>query len=352
MSISEMKKEIYGGITIRPSQAVCLICSLGKNPYGSDNNELKKILNVIEKKPDIPITLRCDAGDIFRFQDIKNNDLYERKKDLDILQKIDLFPGVTLPARIIFIRILNRIRTLEGICISNGKSLCTDAEGRYYEKSRRFQLSVIVQYCNEFSKSIEAQKAITKGIKVIIPPRTIKDLETSKQESLSAMYKAKHSGIRVRPHLLLCAICQFGAGVKPKEAFDNLPELLHLIIQEPDIKITLVEGADWMMCAPCPSWTKEHSCVHSLGKCGLSNQLRDMRLLQKLNLTYGTTLKAGEIYNMILEKIPSTVEICRFDNFSSSLWHSGCGKRKTNSPDYEKGRKKLIKILKSGSVKK
>jgi len=28
------------------------------------------------------------------------------------------------------------------------------------------------------------------------------------------------------------------------------------------------------------------------------------------------------------------------------MWHSGCGKRKTNSPDYEKGRKKLMNKLK------
>ena len=76
------------------------------------------------------------------------------------------------------------------------------------------------------------------------------------------------------------------------QAFDNLPELLTLIIKQDDVRITLVEGADWMMCAPCPSWTKENYCVHSLGKCGLSNQLRDMRAVSYTHLTLPTTYSA------------------------------------------------------------
>ncbi|MCX7705319.1 MAG: hypothetical protein N2115_03555 [bacterium] len=337
---------MYEGITIRPSQALCLICWLGKNPAGPEPAELEKILKLIEKNPDIPITLRCNAGDIFSFQDIKGGKLFERKMDLDVLQKMDLPPGATLPARILFIRILNRIKTLKKICWFDGRPLCMNADKKYYEKARKMQLSLIVQYCDEFSKSIGAQQAKKQGIRIIIPPRTVDDLEKSKRDSLDAMYRARHTGIKVRPHLLLCALCQFGTGVKPGQAYDNLPELLQLVIKEPDIKIKLVEGADWMMCGPCPSWTKENSCVHSLGKCGLSNQLRDMRVLQKLGFNYGDTVEGWKLYFLIFEKIPSTVEICRFDNPSTSMWHSGCGKRRKNSPEYEKGRKKLIELLK------
>ncbi len=267
------------------------------------------------------------------------------------MQKLDLPPGITLTARILFIRILNRIKTLKNICFCDGKPLCEDAEKGYYEKSRKTQLSLIVQYCNEFSRSMAAEQAREKKIRIILPPRTTVDLKKSKQESLKAMYRAKNTGIKTRPHLLLCAVCQYGSGVKPGEAFDNLPELLELVKKTPDTRITLVEAADWMMCAPCPSWTEENYCVHSLGKCGLSNQLRDMRVLQKTGLDYGATIKARSLYSIILKKIPSTLEICRFDNPSTSMWHSGCGKRRTNSPDYEKGRKKLMKDLKIGNKK-
>lgn len=335
-------------IIIQPSQALCLVCSLGKNPEGPERSELEKILKMVEKDPDIPVTLRCKAGDIFSFQDIKeNNQTWKRKMELDILQKLDLAPGTTLTARILFIRIFTRIKTLKNICIFDGKPICADAIQKYYEKSRKTQISFTVLYCNEFSKSIVAQQAKNKGIRIIIPPRTVEDMEKSKKESLKAMYLAKNTGIRVRPHMLLCSVCQYGAGVKPNQAYDNLPELIELIKKEPETKITLVENADWMMCAPCPSWTKANSCVHSLGKCGLPNQLRDMRLLQEIGLDYNTTLPAKKLYTMILEKISSTLQICRFDNPSTSMWHSGCGKRKTNSPDYERGRKMLLKELKS-----
>ncbi len=61
---------MYGGITIRPSQALCLVCSLGKNPAEPSADDLKKILEMVEKNPDIPVTLRCKAGDVFSFQDV------------------------------------------------------------------------------------------------------------------------------------------------------------------------------------------------------------------------------------------------------------------------------------------
>ncbi|MCM8789011.1 MAG: hypothetical protein NC907_04405 [Candidatus Omnitrophica bacterium] len=339
---------MYDGITIRPSDALCLICHLGKNPEGPADARLKKILEKIEKNPDIPISLRCKAGDIFSFQDVRDSDecLATIKRDLDILQKLDLPPGITLTARILFIRIFNKIRNLSGICFLDEKPLCENASKRYYEKSRKMQLSLTALYCNEISKSVAAQQARRQGIRIIIPPRTPDDIEKSKRESLKAMYEAKKTGIKTRPHILLCALCQYGSGVKPSQAYDNLPEMLQLILKEPDVKITLVEGADWMMCGPCPSWTRENNCVHSLGKGGLSNQLRDMRVLQRLGIDYGVTMNARALYRLILEKIPSTLKICRFDNSSTSLWHSGCGKRKVNSPEYEKGRKKLMKILK------
>ena len=336
---------MYGGITIKPSDSLCLICHLGKSPDGPFEARLKKILERVEKKPDIPVTLRCKAGDIFSFQDLKGEkSTGTRKRDLEILQKLDLSPGVTLTARILFIRIFHKIRNLNGICLFDGKPLCENAAKGYYEKSRKTQLSLTALYCNELSKSIASHKARKQGIRIIIPPRTPDDIEKSKRESLKAMYEAKKTGIKTRPHILLCAVCQYGGGVKPSQAYDNLPEMLQLILRQPDVKITLVEGADWMMCGPCPS-RAENKCVHSLGKGGLSNQLRDMRVLQRLGLDYGVTMNALALYRMILEKIPSTLQICRFDNPSTSMWHSGCGKRRVNSPDYERGREKLMKIM-------
>ncbi|MGB9641835.1 MAG: hypothetical protein ACPL3Q_01365 [Candidatus Ratteibacteria bacterium] len=336
-----MKKGIYGGITLSPQQPLCLLCYLGKNPEKIEEPLLNEIFSVIEKKPDIPVTLRCHAGDVFSFQDIKENyTLSTRRKNLEILQKLDLFPGITITARILFIRILHRITTVKDICFD-----CDFAIKKYYERARKQQLSLIVEHCGQFGKSILAEKAKKKNIKIIIPPRTLEDLMKSKQKSLDAMYQAKNEGIRVRPHILLCSICQYGAGAKPTEVYDNLPELLALVLKETDVKITLVEGADWMMCGPCPSKTEENFCVHAFGKCGLPSQLRDMRVLETLGLDYGMTIDARTLYKKIIEKIPSTLLICRFDNPQTSMWHSGCGQRTENNPDYVKGRRKLMAKL-------
>ncbi|MGC8805217.1 MAG: hypothetical protein ACP5QD_04710, partial [Candidatus Ratteibacteria bacterium] len=51
------------------------------------------------------------------------------------------------------------------------------------------------------------------------------------------------------------------------------------------------------------------------------------------------------LYKKIIEKIPSTLLICRFDNPQTSMWHSGCGQRTENNPDYVKGRRKLMAKL-------
>ncbi|MCM8760425.1 MAG: DUF1284 domain-containing protein [Candidatus Omnitrophica bacterium] len=337
---------MYGGIIVSPSEALCLICQLGKEPDGPSDSRLKEILQAVGKNPDIPVTLRCKAGDIFSFQDLEGEkSLSTRRRDLEILRKLDIPPGITLTARILFIRILKRIRNLKNICFFNGKVLCENATKRYYEKSRMTQLSFTTLSCGEYGKSIASQEAKRQGIRIVISPRTPEDLERGKKESLKAMYDAKKTGIRSRPHILLCAVCQYGRNVQPGQAYDNLPEMIRLILKEPDVKITLVEGADWMMCGPCPSWTKENNCVNVFGRNGLSNQLRDMRVLQILGLDYGTTMNGRELYRLIFEKISSTLQTCRIENLPNSMWHDGCGKRKVSHPGYEKARKELMKIL-------
>ena len=80
------------------------------------------MLAAVEANPDVPITLRCNAGSIFGYQDpgaeedTPEGADYNMKRDLDVLQKIDLAPGSTLPARVLFKRLWERIPTVEGIC--------------------------------------------------------------------------------------------------------------------------------------------------------------------------------------------------------------------------------------------
>ena len=174
--------------------------------------------------------------------------------------------------------------------------------------------------------------------------RTVRTYPPSTWRTAPVMYEAE--AIPVRPHILICAVCQYGGGVRPPFKADNLPELLQLMLRKPDTRITLAEGADWMMCAPCPNRAPRlNACVNVKGIGGLTNQLRDVRTLQKLGLTYGATMNARELYKRILERIPSTLEICRLDSPTPSVWWDPCGEMTTNKEEYEKGREMLMKEL-------
>jgi hypothetical protein len=65
-------------------------------------------------------------------------------------------------------------------------------------------------------------------------------------------------------------------------------------------------------------------------------------MLQKLDLKYGATMNARELYELIFDRICSTVDICRFDSPNPSVWWDGCGARTTNFENYEKGRRMLL----------
>jgi len=188
------------------------------------------------------------------------------------------------------------------------------------------------------------EKAREHGIARIIPPRSEEEMAGEKRKSLEAMHQAE--AITIRPHILVCAVCQYGGGARPPFKPDNLPDLLQLMLKKPDTLVRLVEGADWMMCAPCPSYVPATSaCVNVKGSGGLTNQLRDLRTLQKLGLTYGSRIKAGDLYKLIFERIPSTVDICRLESPTPSVWWDPCGERTSNNEDYRKGREMLMKQI-------
>jgi hypothetical protein len=333
--MSDPGKEGCPAMALRPYQLLCLVCSLGGDASGPKDPSLKRIFEAIRKHPDAPITLQCNAGDVYVYQDPgSQNDTpegnnYNRKRDLDILQRIDLAPGSTLPARTLLKRLLLRITSVAGLCgydavTSDAWKGCPKSQSGHYEAGHR------------------------KGINAIVPPRSEADMERDKQQSLQALYSAKE--VRVRPHILLCSICQYAGGVRPPFKEDNLPELLEMVLKKnPDVLITLVQGADWMMCAPCPSRVPElNACVCGpIGSGGLYNELKDLNVLQRLGLSFGASLKARDLYRLILERIPSDAGVCALENRENpafSIWWDPCGDPKRPRPSaYQKGREMLRK---------
>jgi len=316
-------------LAIRPYEALCLICSMGEG--GPQDGRLKEILEAVRDYPDRPVALRCNAGDVYVYQDpgtaedTPESPEFNRKRDLDILAKLDLAPGSILPARTLLMCVLKVIPSLDGICgydtvTADAWRGCPKAKGDCY------------------------QKGVAKGIDAIIPPRTKDEMVKAKADSLKAMVAA--DAITSRPHILLCAVCQYGRGTRPPFEPDNLPEMIQHILKHPDTPIRLAEAADWMMCAPCPSRVDAlNACVNVLGSGGLSNQKRDLDMLQILGLRYGSAMPAAELYRLIFDKIPSTQPICGRDNACPSVWWDGCGEnnREHGNANYAKGREMLMK---------
>jgi len=322
-------------LVLRPYQVLCVVCSAGDEAPGRGGDEITRIAEAVREDPDRPVTLACNAGDVYVYQDpgtehdTPEGRDYNRKRDLDILQMVNWAPGAVLPARTLFMCLLSRISTVSGICgydavTSDAWRGCPQAASGNYERG------------------------CAKGIDAIIPPRSEEECAREKEASVRALHAAKE--VPIRPHILLCAVCQYGGGVRPPIKEDNLPELLDMILhQKPGIPITMARGADWMMCAPCPRRVPElNACVNVLGSGGLSNEKRDLDMLQVLGLTFGSTMGARDLYRLIFERIPSTAPICKREGSTCpSIWWDGCGESNLEhgNASYEAGRAELLGLL-------
>lgn len=316
--------------TVRPYQLLCSICALGRGDLASESPEIQKLLNAIRQDPDLPVTLACNVGEVFGYQDPGLNDDtpegadFYLKRDLEILYQLNLFPGARLPARILFHRVWEQIDDLAGICTfpsvtATAWAGCPCAVSDDYAKGRE------------------------KGIEALIPPRC--DTKMCAEKVASMIEVAQAEIVSVRPHILVCSVCQYGSGLRPPYAEDNLPEQLQRILAQPDLRIRLVPHADWMMCAPCPSREPGRRCITNRGSGGLPNQMRDLRVLQILGLTFGSVMAGGALYRRLLDRIRGTWQLCHIDHGSPSVWFTGCGTAETDSESYRQGREQLLTEL-------
>ncbi len=333
-------------LSLRPYQLLCLVCALGEErcgaaqraPFVALNQEpfwrrktefLQEALRTIQRVPDVPVVLRCNAGGVFSWQDPGTDDdspegaEFNIKRDLDALERLDLPPGVVLPARSLFYRMQNHLKSVRGLC-GHGPAAagawqgCPKADAGFYEQGNQI------------------------NIDEIIPLRSPDTRAAEKAASLKGMETA--AAVRIRPHLLLCAVCQYGMGFRPPFEFDNLPEFLQFVLRKPQTPVTLVPGADWMMCAPCKRRAPESGdCVNVCGHGGLPNDLRDLSVLQLLGLGYGATLPAHEVFARLFEKIPETTPICTRRHAKTSVWWDPCAD-KDRAAAYTAGRDELLRL--------
>jgi hypothetical protein len=206
---------------------MCIVCKLGSG-LTSDllDEKLTGILREVRKNPIIPVTLRCNVDSLYRYQnpgrseDTPGGDLFNDKRDLDIIQKLGLVPGATRPALEIFGRLFRSITTTQGIC--------------WYNKIT----SPTWKGCAQASSG-DYEKGHAKGIEAVISPRSEDEKDRAKKQSSKAMYKAEI--LMIRPHHLMCITCFHGGKeeIHPIKE-DNLFEAIDIMQKNPDIPVTLV----------------------------------------------------------------------------------------------------------------
>ena len=259
---------------------------------------MTEILATVRKTPQVLIRLRCNTESVYRFlnpglqENSPEGELFNAKRDLDVLQKLGLVPGCVRPAIDVFERLLKNIATCQGICgyeavTSETWRGCSRAASGAYEKGH------------------------ARGLDAVITPRDDAEKARAKETSVAAIYQAQT--LRIRPHHLMCMSCFYGARLEkiaPIEE-DNLFEAIDAIHKNPDIPVTLVAGC-CMICPPCSRYDPETNLCVGGRSMALRDQKKDLDVLQKLGLKYGDTLPARKLYQQLFDKIPSTRDICGY----------------------------------------
>jgi len=297
---SHMKKVTDGlsksDIEIRPHHLLCTVCTLGgvKCPL-LDKDRTDHILQQVGSDPTLRIKLSSDADEIIYFKNISPEDyaqmdtqeIFNRKRDLDVLQKLGLLPGDTRRTRYLYELLFERIKTPQGICAYDtaGWEGCPHASSGAYEKIQNAGWPAIV-----YRRGDEEKNEYRKG-------------------SVEAIYKGER--LYIRSHHLMCMACSYNGGtLNTPRPEDTIYEAILRIQDNPDVEITLVEGC-CTLCDPCDGYDPETDrCVHGGGL--IRDYKKDLDVFQKLGLMPGATMKARELYALLFERIPSTKDVCAY----------------------------------------
>lgn len=283
-------------ICIRAHQLLSLVCVLGgaKCPL-IESGKARELLERLASDPTTTIRLMSNADEIPHYTKLEAGarpsqdaqEVLNRKRDLDVLQRLGLAPGDTRRARYLYELLFKRIETLKGICAHDtvGWEGCPLAKDGTYERVR------------------------AKGWKAVVYCRTDQEREQYRRRSVQRAEKDER--LFVRPHHLMCLSCWYAGGKnKSPRSNDTIYEIWQRIRREPDVPITLVEGT-CMACDCCDGFHPANGrCVHS---CGLIRDYKkDLDVFQKLGLMPGATMKARELFVLLFQRIPSTRDICAY----------------------------------------
>ncbi len=282
-------------INLPARHLLCTVCRQG----GADcplmsADEAEAVLGRVKADPTVSLRLTSDADRIRHYTAVAPGPLTEdqrlavfnRKRDLDILQRLGLAPGDTRRARYLYTLLFERVETPVGICAYDtpGWSGCELARSGAYEQVRQQNWQAVV-YARSVEEMAEYRRVNVAGI-----------------EAAERLF--------LRPHHLMCMSCWLGRGGSGERGNDTIGELYQKIIDYPNIPVTLVEGP-CMACDCCDGFHPPTGrCVHD---CGLVRDYKkDLDVFCKLGLFPGDTLPARELVERLYATILDTTEVCGY----------------------------------------
>ncbi len=285
-----------GAVAIRAHQLLSVVCIHGgaKCPLMEDS-KARQVLQKLGTDPSAAIRLMSNADEIPHYTALgpeartsaDSREVLNRKRDLDVLQRLGLAPGDTRRARYLYELLFDRIASPQGVCAYDtpGWEGCSLAKSGAYERVR------------------------AQGWSAVVHARTEDECRQYRARNVERIQAANR--LFVRPHHLMCLSCWYAGGQNqsPRPS-DTLCEIWQRIRREPDVPITLVEGT-CMACDCCDGFHPANGrCVHS---CGLIRDYKkDLDVFQKLGLMPGATVKARELFALLYQRISSTRDICGY----------------------------------------
>ena len=227
------------------------------------------------------------SDDSYAARDPKS--VLNRKRDLDVLQRLGLVPGSIRRARYLYELLLRRIETPWGICgwDTPGWEGCELARSGAYERMR------------------------AEGWRAFVYDRPENERAQWRERNEQAI--ATGECIYMRPHHLMCLACGWAGGANDRpRPNDTLWEILQRVRRDPGIPIVLVEGP----CSACDCCDGFHPatgrCTHAGGL--IRDYKKDLDCFQRLGLMPGDAMPARELFELLFDTIRSTVEICGYVN--------------------------------------
>lgn len=317
----------YPVIDLRPYQLVEIVAK-GPNQI---NPRLAEAVAAMRRQAYVPIRLRANVSSIYAFQnpgpedDTPGGADFNTKRDLDLLQRLGLTPGVVMPAIDLIDQLITRVPTLEAIA-GYGPATARD-------------------WPVDEATAAAYARAAAQGLGSVFRLRAPEEMARVKRESAMATIEAPV--LRLRPHHVMCMTCFYGGRMDDFGPIDedNLYEAVVAIQRNPEVPITLVQGP-CMICPPCHFYDPEANLCYLHVGIGLRDERKDLEVLQRLGLKYGDTMPARQFLKLLYERIPTTVPVCSHGDGieRAPSWRVCDGPE--GSPRYVRGRAAGLGVVK------